>query len=47
MQQEAAQQKETPTESESRRVTNAATEKATWLNMSTEETSIRRSADSN
>ena len=45
MQQEAAQQRETPTESESRRVMNAATQRTTWLNMSTEETSIRRSAD--
>ena len=45
MQQEAAQQRETLTESKSRRVTNAATQQATWLNMSTEGTSIRRSAD--
>ena len=47
MQPEAAQQRETPTESESTRVANAATEQATWLNMSTEETSITRSADAN
>ena len=47
MQQEADQQRETPTESESRRVTNAATEQATCLIMSTEETSIKRSADAN
>ena len=45
MQQEAARQRETPTESQSRRLTNAAIQRAMWLNMSTEETSIRRSAD--
>ena len=34
-------------ESESRRVANAAQQQATWLNMLTEDTGIRRSVDAN
>ena len=47
MQEEAAWQREAPMETESRRVVNAARLQATWLNMSTEETGIRRSANAN
>ena len=47
MQQEAAAQRETPMDTESRRVANAARQQATWLNMSTEDTAIRRSVHAN
>ena len=43
----SCQQRETPMETESRRVANAARQQATQLNMSTEQTGIRRSADAN
>ena len=43
--QESAQQREAPTERESRRVTNAARQQASCLNMPTEDTVIRRSAN--
>ena len=45
VQEEAAQQREICMETESRRLANAATQRATQLNMSTEDIGIRRSAN--
>ena len=45
MQEEAECHRETPMETESRRLANAATHQATQLNMSTEDIAIRTSAN--
>ena len=47
VQHQAALQRETPAETESRRVTNAARQQASQLHMTMEETCIRRSATAN